>query len=569
MATKIISNKDKTVTDTENKNEKGKDKPSLTDYANLTTGIFSGIASVITPILNYMKDDNTTKLELEKYKMESENNKIQKDISELKEKLKSKEEEEKKKKKQAIQNEQMWNSDKNDLIDSILSQIKYQDLIKETFNQYSENFISDIDKKISTKIFNNNFKESFAELIQNKHTSILDSIKNDIKEIETLNFMIAGMSGAGKSSLINAILKEEKATVGNRIDPETQVFEQFSNPEKVPGITVYDTFGVEPSSVDRNIIKTKEMIQKTFDENLKDPNASLHGIIYCIKNCEGDVRIFKEEIKFIQEISKIYGDYDILTIALTQTEEPELAENRKNELRKALNNENIEIIPILVKDKPIIFKGKVIETYHKYGLDTLINIMKKNTQKIVFAYFKKLAKIQFKEKYFKNIDIQYNEIKTQLEKNEFENSLSEECNKIIKALFDSVNVNYKDLEKVLEDYKENLFLKILESLKKENKEKSMNKINEKYLNNNAKCDNQLVYNSSVEEYNFMAKLEKYFECKINEELNKILLEKASLRFLEKSKEYFGEIICENIRDEEIREVVDSNLDKILKKINNE
>ena len=282
-----------------------------------------------------------------------------------------------------------------------------------------------------------------------------------------------------------------------------------------------------------------------------------------------DVRIFKEEIKFIQEISKIYKGYDILTIVLTQTEEPDRAEKRKKGNHEALNNENIDIIPILVKEIPIKVKGKIIAEYPKYGLDTLINTLKKNTKTRVSAYYKEVTKSKLKVQYLENIKIKYNEIKKKLENKEFETSLSKECENILEKLFDSLNLNYEDLEEVVIDYKEKLNAKIMEYIKKENKDKNMNKINEKYLNNNAKCDHQLTYDSSFEEYNFMTKLENYFKDKINEEVNKMLLEKASLRFLEKGREYFGDIISENLKDEEIEDIINSNLDKILKKIDNE
>ena len=129
-------------------------------------------------------------------------------------------------------NEERERRRQNKIIDSILSEINYLNSIEDSFSQYSENYIKDIDKKISTKIFNKNFKDSFWELILNKHTSILYSIKNNIPKIETLNFMIAGMSGAGKSSLTNAILKEELAKVGDNIHPETDTFKQYTNKKK-------------------------------------------------------------------------------------------------------------------------------------------------------------------------------------------------------------------------------------------------------------------------------------------------------------------------------------------------
>ena len=97
----------------------------------------------------------------------------------------------------------------------------------------------------------------------------------------------------------------------------------------------------------------------------------------------------------------------------------------------------------------------------------------------------------------------------------------------------------------------------------------MNKINKEYLNINATYNNQLVYDSSYEEYNFITKFEEFFKDKINESVNNILLGKASLIFLKRSKHFFSEILSENIKDEEIEDLANSNVEKILKKINKE
>ncbi len=109
----------------------------------------------------------------------------------------------------------------------------------------------------------------------------------------------------------------------------------------------------------------------------------------------------------------------------------------------------------------------------------------------------------------------------------------------------------------------------MEYFKKEYKDKSMTKINKEYLNINATYDNKLEYDSQYEEYDFITKFEKYFKDKINESVNNILFEKASLIFLRRSKHFFPEILSENIKDEEIEDLANSNVEKILKKINKE
>ena len=240
-----------------------------------------------------------------------------------------------------------WNLYKKELIESILGEINYMYIIEEFFENYFLDFKSDINEKMSN-IFNNDFKAKFALVIQEKHHSIFLSIKNTIPQIETLNLIITGYSGAGKSSLTNALLQFGEAEEGSGIKSVSQTFKKYSNP-RIPGITIYDTVGIEPTNKERNIEKIKEMIQETLNANLEDSKNSIHSILYCIKNGNSSNRIEKKEAKLIRELNRLYGNNDILTVVLTQSIN-NATEKRKNQFKKELNNENIEIIDILAKD---------------------------------------------------------------------------------------------------------------------------------------------------------------------------------------------------------------------------
>jgi GTPase SAR1 family protein len=62
----------------------------------------------------------------------------------------------------------------------------------------------------------------------------------------------------GKSTLINAILKDDLTKEGQNNNFNTQLFKQYSNPNKVPGINIYDTIGFDP-------IEIKKIIHDIFD----------------------------------------------------------------------------------------------------------------------------------------------------------------------------------------------------------------------------------------------------------------------------------------------------------------
>ena len=482
---------------------------------------------------------------------------------ELEEKENKKAEEEDHEKKLLEKGTEEWNLYKKELIESILGEINYMYIIEEFFENYFLDFKSDINEKMSN-IFNNDFKAKFALVIQEKHHSIFLSIKNTIPQIETLNLIITGYSGAGKSSLTNALLQFGEAEEGSGIKSVSQTFKKYSNP-RIPGITIYDTVGIEPTNKERNIEKIKEMIQETLNANLEDSKNSIHSILYCIKNGNSSNRIEKKEAKLIRELNRLYGNNDILTVVLTQSIN-NATEKRKNQFKKELNNENIEIIDILAKDY-ILKIGNIDYKINAYGLDKLIDSIKKNAKKVVTANLKQIARNKIQKEFIENTNKKYNEIQKKIRNHEFESTFTKECELILKILFGNLNLKFNDIEKVISKYKEKLNIKIIDEIKNKNKEKSLDKINEQFIIFNAKYDNLLKPNSNVyEEYIINEKIEDYFMPKINDEINKIVLEKASLIFMENVRKYLNETISENVKDEEIEDLAALNVEKILKKI---
>ena len=145
--------------------------------------------------------------------------------------------------------------------------------------------------------------------------------------------------------------------------------------------------------------------------------------------------------------------------------------------------------------------------------------------------------------------------------------MTKECEFILENLFRILNLNYNDSEKIISNYSAKIYDIIVKSLKKEMKEKCMNRIKEEFIIMNSRYDNKLQFSFMVDEYAFDIEFEDYCKPKISKEINNLLLEKASLIFLEKSKKFFSEIISENVKDEEIDDLVNKNLDIILNKIN--
>ena len=499
------------------------------------------------------------RLELESKKLDMQNSLLMKEIMEMKDNRKNREKDEENNKRFINNGMRDWKNEKDKIIESIFKEINYKDLIQNQFNNNYNNFKEDFLKKIK-KLLNDDLKDK--ALITEEHSSIFRSIKNDINGIDNLNYIVAGISGVGKSSLINAILKDNLAKEGDDIDSETQEIKPFSNPDKVPGITIYDSVGVEFEDEERGFEKIKESIEKTFKDNLDKPGESLHGILYCISNPDGRPRISQLELNLISEFNNLYGNNNnILTILFTQsTNTKEKTEKKKKQIREKLKNENMEIIEVRVKPYPNY-------NMEALPLDNLINSMKENAKKIlVKANLKQITRKKIKEKYLDKTIIKYNEMKIKINNHEFENIFTKECEHIIEDLIGELNLNFGDLENALSDFIEKLNTTIKKNFKLEYKDKGFNKLYEGFINFNNNYEKKLD-DISMREY-YDKKFKEFFETKVIEDIRKIVLQNVFEIFLKESREIVSEFISENVKDEEIKDLVDSNIDNILNKLNN-
>ena len=515
------------------------------------------VGNIVGKIIDYF----TTKQKIinESKPNEDLNEKINKqneEINELTKKLEKMYEDKKLEKQSLIDAKKEWNEAKNNLINIMFNNID-QNLIKNIIKEYIENLEKDIINEID-KIFIEELKNN--NIINEKYNYIYKIIKNDIPEIKTYNFMLIGFTGAGKSCLTNAILKSQKAIEGHGIKPKTDKIEQFSSKE-MPGITIYDTIGIESTSIDRGLEKIKEKVEKTFIESLDTPQNSLHGILYCINNGSSATRIEDGEINFILELNKLYGENDILIIVFTQSISS-ITEERKQQLRDALKNDKIEIIEVLAKDQKLKI-GKKEQIIEAYGIDDLITQMKtKCKNKLVKCNLKQIVKKKINDKFFNMIDEKYKAIENKLKSNNFENSFKEECNLIVNEFIGNLNLNFKSLENILLEYISNNKLNdIKNKILEENISKfykglfeGFNSINEKYGN--------ILTNFSINEIN--NKFDEYFTSNIKNFIINKYFEEAGLIFNKKCKEFFGELIGKNIKDEDIEELVNSNVDDTLK-----
>lgn len=190
---------------------------------------------------------------------------------------------------------------------------------------------------------------------------ILGKTEEQLKKMSPVNIMLIGKTGAGKSTLINSLFRENLATTGIG-KPITQSIEKITK-TGVP-ITLYDTKGLELSAkiqktVEKEITTT---IKKSFKGN---PKERIHLAYYCI-NAAGN-RIEQDEIELMESVAKLVPVIVVLTQSLGEN-----SEKLKNYIYSlSLNIKavvNVLAAPLYVGDIEIPEKGlaELLEISFRY-----------------------------------------------------------------------------------------------------------------------------------------------------------------------------------------------------------
>lgn len=202
-------------------------------------------------------------------------------------------------------------------------------------------------------------------------------------DVNTANIMVAGKTGTGKSTLLNAIFGEDLAEtgVGKAV---TEHINEYAH-ENIP-IHIWDTVGLELDSE-----KTRQSIDEikrtiASKSEAKGELNQIHAIWYCINS--GSNRYEGAELEFIKELYSIGVPF---TIVLTQCYGAKKKIAEFEEVIKKINREmgmdDISIIRVLAMDYEVEIDDDTIITKSAFGLDELVHVTMDRLPKYVKSGF--------------------------------------------------------------------------------------------------------------------------------------------------------------------------------------
>lgn len=160
--------------------------------------------------------------------------------------------------------------------------------------------------------------------------------------VESLNIIITGKSGAGKSSFLNYLIDKDHFVTGVGEPVTQEYFEDFVYTVPDTGVKyhLFDTKGIEPTNLTEcsNIIIDEI---KKRDKNKTDIFSWIHTVYYCF--AASSKRIEQFELDFINRLNK----YVSIVVLLTKKDlvtEAEL-DNLTKQIENGLDS-NAQIIPV-------------------------------------------------------------------------------------------------------------------------------------------------------------------------------------------------------------------------------
>lgn len=151
------------------------------------------------------------------------------------------------------------------------------------------------------------------------------------------NIMLLGISGAGKSSLVNYIFETDEAKTSN-VAPETKGYCNFYDGHKYETkINLIDTAGYELDRSESYYASIAEALHSKYD------GEPIHVLWYCLS--VGNERIEEIDLRVLRSLMEMDGIKDRLCIVFTHCDLDDNESSKLQAFRKVLQNNGLNGLP--------------------------------------------------------------------------------------------------------------------------------------------------------------------------------------------------------------------------------
>lgn len=168
---------------------------------------------------------------------------------------------------------------------------------------------------------------------------ILQKTEEEVKSMAPVNILVAGKTGVGKSTLINAVFRENLAQTGIG-KPVTKHLERITK-EGIP-LVLFDTKGFELNEQVQKEVRKEVLEEIQRARATGDRSKEIHAVWYCISAASHRLESFEEG--FLRELSEKLPVILVLTQSILE-EETSILMDYINSLKLKLE----QVIPVVAK----------------------------------------------------------------------------------------------------------------------------------------------------------------------------------------------------------------------------